>query len=86
MNPYLGILTNNGAATETQEGIISSFNKKCHLRLSWSTRNELEKFKTVFSFQTCSVSQSLLRVVYLCIKLPEGVRGMLNLYEPDSLT
>lgn len=27
-----------------------------------------------------------LRVVYLCNKLPEGVRGMLNLYEPDSLT
>lgn len=26
------------------------------------------------------------RVVYLCNKLPEGVGGMLNLYEPDSLT
>lgn len=38
-------------------------------------------------FPRCSFSSpGTLRVVYLCNKSPAGVRGMQNLYEPDSLT
>lgn len=76
-------------STATQEWNLETFTKKHYLRLSWSKQNELVKFKSIFlfffSWRAVSLPGSL-RAVYLCNQLPEGVRGMLNLYEPDSLT
>lgn len=76
-------------STATQEWNLETFTKKHYLRLSWSKQNELVKFKSIFffffSWRAVSLPSSL-RAVYLCNQLPEGVRGMLNLYEPDSLT
>lgn len=60
---------------------IFNFNQK----VSGANRMNWESSKVSF-FPVCSVSPPPLRVVYLRNKLPEGVRGRLNIYEPDSLT
>lgn len=67
--------------------LLTSRGKKIENQSQPEQTGWIGKVRKCLFLSRCSVSlPSPFRVVYLCNKLPEGARGMLNSYEPDSLT